>query len=64
MRFLHIFFLFIFFSFECFSNEIVVSKGENSFTVKEKTSASFKVYNQLNVINSNIIKNYASHRLP
>ena len=56
MRFLHIFFLFIFFSFECFSNEIVVSKGENSFTVKEKTSASFKIYNQLNVINSNIIK--------
>ena len=56
MRFLHIFFLFILFSFECFSNEIVVSKGENSFTVKEKTSASFKIYNQLNVINSNIIK--------
>ena len=56
MRFLRIFFLLIFFSFECFSNEIVVSKGENSFAVKEKTSASFKVYNHLNVINSNIIK--------
>ena len=39
-----------------FSNDIRISEGENRFNVLNKEKNSFKVFNQINVINTNNIK--------
>ncbi len=51
-----ILFLIISFSINLYGKEIEVGKENNNFKITEKTLANFKIINQLNKINTNVIK--------